>query len=215
MSASQKNARKISVVQTRMKKDSNAGEDLKYISRNDLEKEVLSLRETLKAMKRGETTDKVSGLSNRATFLDTANAEFARSRRYNHDLSLVVTDMLGLAKIADAHGDEAVDHTIMAVAQMCVSSSRYGVDVLGRITANQIAILLPETNLAGGLKFMSRMRKIITTTPIYLPDGGRVKPGLKVSADMLHPEDESFIELFQRTWKRTGVKKKAAKKEVA
>ena len=188
-----------------------AGEDLKTVSREELEREVLKLREAVKAMKRGQTTDEASGLNNRATFLDIANAEFSRSRRYDHDLTLVVTDVIGLEKITEQHGYEALDQTMMAVGQMCLSSSRFGVEVLGRITENQIAIMLPETALAGGLKFMARMRKIITSTPIILQNGERVRPGMKVSADTLQSEDVSFMELFERTWHRTAPGKKSIK----
>lgn len=193
-------SRKVSVEKTSLTQNA---EDLKYISRHDLEREVAELRHLVKEMKLGKTVDDVSGLSNRGNFLDQANAEFSRSRRYDHELTLVVTDVLGLDRHTQAHGDGASDQIIMAVAQMCLSSSRFGVDVLGRITENQIAIMLPETPLVGGLQFMTRMRKVVTETPIMLDTGEQVKPGIKISADMLRPEDDSFMDLFQRTWKRT------------
>ncbi|MFD0916173.1 GGDEF domain-containing protein [Pseudahrensia aquimaris] len=188
-------------------------DDLQFTSRHDLEREVAELRNLVKEMKLGKTVDDVSGLANRGNFLDQANAEFSRARRYGHELTLVVTDILNLQRHGEEHGDTAPDQIIMAVAQMCLSSSRYGVDVLGRITENQIAIMLPETPLAGGLQFMSRMRRVVTETPIMLDNGSQVKPGIKVSADMLRPEDDSFMDLFQRTWKRT--KKNPATKKSA
>jgi len=162
-------------------------------------------------MKRAGTVDKVSGLSNRSTFLEQAQAEFNRSRRYDHHLTLVVTDIIGLERIARDAGETAPDQVITAIAQMCLSSSRFGVDVLGRITDNQIAVMLPETPIAGGLSFMSRMRKLVTQTPITLENGVVVKPGLKVSADRLREDDDSFLELFERTWKRTNKNAKASK----
>lgn len=204
-------ARKISVSQTRSGSVKVVTDNLSKISRTDLEKEVLRLRQSLNAMQRAETVDKVSGLSNRGNFLDQAQAEFNRSRRYEHDLTLVVTDIIGLDRIARDAGESAPDQVITAIAQMCLSSSRFGVDVLGRITENQIAVMLPETPIAGGLSFMSRMRKLVTGTPITLANGVVVKPGLKVSADRLRDEDDSFLELFERTWKRTNKKSKASK----
>ena len=92
-------------------------------------------------------------------------------------------------------------------ADVVLDTSRLGVDVLGRISENQIAIILPETPLAGGLKFMQRMRKIVADSPIMLESGEQVKPGLKVSTDMLREEDASFMQLFDRTWKKTPVRK--------
>ena len=147
--------RTVAVTQTSLKNN-----DLGAVPRDELEKEVSTLRTMVEAMKRSATIDTVSGLANRKSFLDAANAEFNRTRRYGHELTLCVVDIIGLSKINRDHGLPAADHVVMAVAQMSTSSSRLGVDVLGRISENQIAIILPETPLAGGLKFMQRMRKI-------------------------------------------------------
>lgn len=178
-------------------------DDLAHAGPDELKAEIARLRLALKAAKRSEAVDTISGLSNRATFLDQANAEFNRSRRYGHDLTLCVTDIVGLGRVIEEHGEAAGDHVITCVAQMCLSSSRFGVDVLGRISENQIAIMLPETALTGGLKFLTRMQKVVTEMPIYVQDA-RLKPALKVSADALREEDTSFMDLFNRTWRRTS-----------
>lgn len=183
-------------------------DDLAHAGPDELKAEIARLRLALKAAKRSEAVDAISGLSNRATFLDQANAEFNRSRRYGHDLTLCVTDIIGLGRVIEDHGEAAGDHLVTCVAQMCLSSSRFGVDVLGRITDHQIAIMLPETALTGGLKFLTRMQKVVTEMPIYVKDA-RLKPALKVSADALREDDGSFMDLFNRTWKRTAPKKQA------
>ena len=195
--------RKVSV-----KKVSNGtfeyNQDVKNASREELEREIARLRETVSSMSKGRAVDEVSGIANRATFLEQANAEFNRTRRYDHSLTLCVTDVIGLNRILSQHGADGGNQVMMAVAQMCVSSSRYGVDILGRISDNQIAIMLPETQMTGGLAFMSRMRKIVSENPIYLNSGEHIKPGLKVSVDSLSPEDRNFNDLFVRTWRRTS-----------
>ena len=180
---------------------------LKELTRDELETEVMNLRGMVASMKRAETIDPVSGLVNRSVFLDLANAEFARSRRYEHELTLVVTDIVGLSRVVAEHGENAADTVITSVSQMCVSSSRLGVDILGRISDNQLAIMLPETPLAGGLKCIERLRKIITSTPIRLEDGTEVKPGMKVAVDTLVEDDRNFSDLFDRTSKRTPKRK--------
>ncbi len=192
------------------KPSTDTAADISTLPRDFLEQEVLRLREMVSAMQRGATVDAVSGVLNRSAFLDQANAEFARSRRYGHALTLCITDIVGLARIVREHGDHAGNQVVMAVTQMCTSSSRFGVDVLGRISENQIAVMLPETTLEGGVAFLNRMRDIVAKNPILLDSGERVRPGLKVSADCLNDADDCFADLFQRTWRRTDANKKTA-----
>ena len=202
-----KKQRTVSVKQAKVAKPADAADDLKYISRNDLEVEVLKLRQAVAAMERAETVDRVSGLANRAKFLDLANAEFARCRRYDHNMTLVVTDIVGLDQVFSRHGSEAADQVVMSVSQMCYGASRMGVDILGRLSDNQVAIMLPETALAGGMKCIDRLRKLITSTPIVLESGEQIKPGMKVSVDTLIDTDQNFTELFGRTTKHTPTKR--------
>ena len=207
--ANTKSKKTVTVATKRLVKPHVLTDDLQHISRNELEAEVARLRLAVKSMKQTQVIDEISGLSSRPAFLNHANSEFNRSRRYGHDMTLCVTDIVGFERIGREFGDPAADHVMTCISQMCLSSSRFGVDVLGRISDNQIAILLPETPLAGGLAFLKRMQQIVREMPLYV-EHQRVRPGLKVSADALRDEDESFMDLFNRTWRRTGVKKKVA-----
>ena len=100
--------RKISV-----KKVSNGSftynNDLKDASREQLEREIARLRETVSSMSKGRTVDEASGIANRATFLEQANAEFNRTRRYDHPLTLCVTDVIGLNRILSQHGADGAN----------------------------------------------------------------------------------------------------------
>lgn len=166
------------------------------MDRATLEAEVARLKGLLADMRaRADIMDGATGLPKRTRFMELAGAEFARTRRYNHDLTLLVAKVPGLKRLVDERGAEGADQVMMAVSEMCVSSTRFGVDILGRIADDKIAMLLPETDIEGGNRCLERMRKLVTTMPITI-DGEKVKVGLHVSARPLKEEHSTFVELL-------------------
>ncbi|MEL6505457.1 MAG: diguanylate cyclase [Pseudomonadota bacterium] len=166
------------------------------MDRAALEAEVARLKGLLADMRsRADIMDAATGLPKRTRFMELAGAEFARTRRYNHDLTLLVAKVPGLKRLAEQRGAEGADQVMMAVSEMCVSSTRFGVDILGRIADDKIAMLLPETDIEGGNRCLERMRKLVTTMPITI-DGEKVKVGLHVSARPLKEEHSTFVELL-------------------
>jgi len=101
-------------------------------SRDDLENEVLRLRTKLKDMERAAKFDSVSGLPNRAYFLERAGAEFQRSQRYDHDMSLVILRIQGLSDITKNQGQDARARVLTSFGQVCETVCRGGMDIAGR-----------------------------------------------------------------------------------
>lgn len=166
------------------------------MNRKQLEGEVKRLKGLLTEMRtRVDVNDKVTGLPKRARFMELAGAEFNRTRRYNHDLTLVVAKVSGHQRVLKKYGEEAADHVMTCVAEMCTSSTRLGVDILGRSDDDKIAMLLPETDLQGGEKCLARIRKLVTSLPITI-DGEPIKVGMVVAARPLRKEHTTFAELL-------------------
>ncbi len=132
-----------------------------------LEAEISRRGELENKLRKLADTDALSGLANRRSFMERAASEFRRSRRYGHQLSLVMLDLDKFKQVNDTHGHAAGDTVIMAVSQICQSLSREGVDVTGRIGGEEFAILLPETGQDGAKSFAERLRLVIETTPIF------------------------------------------------
>ena len=166
------------------------------MSRGQLEYEVSRLRGVLADMRqRTDVVDTISGLPKRGRFMELASAEYNRTRRYNHNLTLVVATIAGHNRILKTLGEDAADQVVTAVAEICTSSTRFGVDILGRIGTDKIAMLLPETDLKGGEQCLDRMRNLVGALPITI-DGEKVKIGLSVSARALKKQHTSFVELL-------------------
>ncbi len=166
------------------------------LSRNQLEQEVSRLRSILADMRnRTDVVDPISGLPKRGRFMELASAEFNRTRRYDHNLTLVVATIAGHQRIFKTMGQNAADQIVTSVAEICTGSTRFGVDILGRIGPDKIAMLLPETDLKGGEQCLERMRNLVGAMPIMI-DGEQVKVGLSVSARALKKQHTSFVELL-------------------
>ena len=176
----------------------STGVKLADLSRDQLEQEILKLRKTLVTMQSAVSTEPVSVLLKKSFFLERANEEFQRSRRYDRELALVVITLLDAGSIKQSNGQQAFDYYISGMAQKCVSACRQGADILGRVNEAQFAILLPESDLSGCTRFKERLRSELAASEIS-HDGKTLKSGMKVSAGVLLKEDQSFGELFQRT----------------
>ncbi len=166
-------------------------------TRRDLENEILRLRDRIKSLERAAKFDAASGLPNRLHFMERASAEFERAKRYEHPMALVIAGIVGFDDIIAANGPNGESTLMTALGQVCESVSRAGVDLVGRTGRDQVAILLPETNLTGALVFIDRLRSQIGQTPINIDDGF-VRLGVRAGVDCPQSDDTSFIQSFGR-----------------
>ena len=166
-------------------------------SRKDLETEVLRLRSKLNDLERAAKFDAVSGLPNRTYFLERSGAEFQRSQRYAHDMALVVMRIQGLSDIAKKQGVDASNRVLSSFGQICETVCRGGMDIAGRIKDDEVAVLLPETNLSGALMFIDRLRSIVANTPVNTGEG-YIRLGMSAGVDAMQSDDTSFSTCMNR-----------------
>lgn len=104
------------------------------------------------------STDYLTGVSTRRGFFDVASAEIARARRYGHPLSMLLVDPDRLRELNETYGTEFGDECLRALAWVCRQESRT-TDVVGRVGGEEFAVLLPSTELSGGLVLAERIRE--------------------------------------------------------
>lgn len=156
-------------------------------SRRDLENEIKHLRRRNRRLETILGFDAASGLLNRNNFLDRSAAEFRRALRYAHPLSLVIISL-----------DEGIDDaSLVAAAQCCESNCRTGIDILGRTADSEIAILLPETELADARHCAERLKARFDNTAI-LHDGPPRTIDIQIRVDGMGRNDYSFLQIMQR-----------------
>ncbi len=88
-------------------------------------------------------TDPLTGVLNRRGFLDAAERELARARRYEHPFALAYVDVRGLKAVNDTEGHLAGDELLREAAGLLTDSARAD-DVVGRIGGDELALLLAE-----------------------------------------------------------------------
>jgi len=169
------------------------GPDVLDASREELQREVLRLRRELDAARRLTAFDKTTGLPNRTGFLERATAEFQRSVRYDHTLAVIIIRLKG----DDDETDMVDEQNINALAQICESVSRHGIDIAGRTGIRELALLMPETDIPGALRLANRLQAAIEKAPMAM---GHDKHGthIAIAADALQTEDFTFVQMFER-----------------
>jgi diguanylate cyclase (GGDEF)-like protein/PAS domain S-box-containing protein len=102
-------------------------------------------------------TDGLTGTSNRRHFLNQAEQEIRRSRRFARPMSVLMMDVDHFKKINDNHGHAVGDAVLQSVVKRALESLRQS-DFLGRIGGEEFAVILPETDLNAATEAAERLR---------------------------------------------------------
>lgn len=150
-------------------------------------------------LKRLATTDALTGAVNRRSFLERAQAELSRSRRYGAPVSLVMMDVDHFKRINDTLGHARGDDALCRIVQVCAQVVRKE-DVLGRLGGEEFALLLPQTSLEEAHHLVERLRERIASS--RMDDGQPGAPAVVLTASFgvtsLRPEDSSVDDLLGR-----------------
>ncbi len=104
--------------------------------------------------------DPLTGCFNRRHFFTLAEQELKRCVRYQHHLSLIMLDLDHFKNVNDRFGHPAGDLVLCSLVTLCRTQLRT-VDILGRYGGEEFVILMPETNLEGGMQAAERIRREI------------------------------------------------------
>ena len=101
-------------------------------------------------------TDPLTGVLNRRGFIEAAERELGRARRYGHPMALAFVDIRGLKAVNDTEGHLAGDHLLKRVTMLLQDSGRTH-DLVGRIGGDELAVLLAEQSAAGAAAMTQRV----------------------------------------------------------
>ncbi len=108
--------------------------------------------------------DGLTGLYNHRFFVDAIEREFARSRRYRRELSLLVIDLDGFKAINDNCGHPQGDQVLRQTAHLLLQTLRF-VDIVARYGGDEFVVLLPETDLKTAGQIGERILKEMRRSP--------------------------------------------------
>ena len=102
----------------------------------------LSFEQLTQDLRARATVDALTGLLNRAAFLDLAENELRRLRRSRTTASLILADLDHFKSINDEFGHSAGDTALQAFARACAGTVR-STDLVGRYGGEEFILLLP------------------------------------------------------------------------
>jgi diguanylate cyclase (GGDEF)-like protein len=121
-------------------------------------------------VKRQAITDPLTGLYNRRRFVEALEAELSRAERFETELAVVIADLDDFKNVNDSFGHEVGNDVLRAFADVITDTLR-DVDVAARLGGEEFAMLLPQTDIGGGLALAERIRAGFASTPLTTPDG--------------------------------------------
>ena len=123
-----------------------------------MEEESSHLKKRLEIERANALTDPLTGAPNRLAYDQRINQEFARWRRHQYPLSLMVMDIDHFKRINDTFGHKAGDRALKAIVQALRQHVRAS-DFMARIGGEEFVLLLPETDLDGAYRAAEKLRR--------------------------------------------------------
>jgi len=137
--------------------------------------------------------DSLTGLLNHRAFQDRTEQEVARARRGGHPLAVVMIDLDGFGAINNAHGHQAGDVTLVAVAR-CLRAQTRQADVAARYGGDEFALILPETDLEEAVSLAERIRaELARLTMAHGPRAIHVTASVGVAAMPDHATNREHL----------------------
>lgn len=148
--------------------------------------------------------DDLTGVLNRRAMFDAMEVDLARSRRYNHPLSILLMDLDHFKRVNDEHGHPAGDAVLRQFAAH-ISRNLRSTDSLCRYGGEEFCAILPETNRDQALRAAEIIRQHIENTDFVHEDlrirmtvsigvASYFPPGTASSTDLLDNADKALYE---------------------
>lgn len=142
------------------------------------------------------STDALTHVYNRRHFFTQSHAEFARAKRYNRGLSVIMLDIDDFKLVNDRYGHAAGDMALVSLAECCRSIVRES-DIVGRLGGEEFAVCCPEADLEGAKIIAERIRNQCEQTLLnYQEQNFCITVSLGVTR--LTTEDSSFESIMHR-----------------
>jgi len=162
--------------------------------------------EEIVAVSAAALTDPLTGALNRRGFIEAAERELARARRYKRQFALAYVDVRGLKGVNDSEGHSAGDRLLREAVGVLNDSARAD-DVVGRLGGDELGVLLGEI---GPVSAATVTRRIRANLERRRPAVGLSSPWDLTIGTATFPKDgESIDELLRaadrRLYKQRGI----------
>lgn len=132
----------------------------------EMEQEAQQFREHIEEQRQKSLLDPLTGLPNRAAWIERLELEVARRQRYGGQLLLAVLDIDHFKRINDGYGHLAGDRVLKIIAGE-LSKRLRKTDFMARFGGEEFVLLIPATPLAGGVQLLEILRAAIEACPFH------------------------------------------------
>lgn len=134
------------------------------------ERELLAMSQELalanEQLERLSLTDPLTGLANRRRLDRTLASEWSRALRNNTPLTLLLIDVDHFKRFNDTYGHQEGDRCLTIVAEVLRATVNRGADLAARYGGEEFAILLPDTDAAGGRAIGAKLLEALAARAI-------------------------------------------------
>ncbi len=113
-------------------------------------------------------TDTLTGIGNRRSFHQKIKEEIQRSKRYEHNLSIIMFDIDHFKKVNDTHGHNVGDEVLKEYSKL-ISSHIRDCDVFCRIGGEEFIVLLPHVTLSEARIIAEKLRVEVESCKKVIP----------------------------------------------
>jgi diguanylate cyclase (GGDEF)-like protein len=148
------------------------------------------LQKTLDELALMSRIDGLTQIYNRRHWQDCLEQEYAKARRHNKVLTLIMFDLDHFKRLNDTYGHQGGDKVLIDVGKVVKSLLRIG-DVFGRYGGEEFAIILPETNEQGAMDLAERICQTLAKTPLNF-QGNTINISVSIGVAALAENDSSY-----------------------
>jgi two-component system cell cycle response regulator len=123
-----------------------------------------------RTVQRQALVDGLTGLPNRRLCEAALEKEIARAKRFEEPLALIIADLDDFKSVNDRHGHPTGDEVLREFATTLGESVRE-IDLAARWGGEEFVVVLPGTDLAGGVKLAERVREGLERRSFVAPNG--------------------------------------------
>jgi diguanylate cyclase (GGDEF)-like protein len=115
-------------------------------------------------------TDPLTGVHNRRSLFNLAQADFKKMHSMGRLLSAIMIDLDHFKAVNDTYGHPVGDQVLRELATRCQKCIR-GLDYIGRYGGEEFLVILPDTSLTIARNVAERLRTAIASKPMKVGDG--------------------------------------------
>ncbi|HTH44279.1 MAG TPA: sensor domain-containing diguanylate cyclase [Oxalicibacterium sp.] len=139
---------------------------IRQATENELRDAKLTLESLNDELQALASEDSLTGLCNRRKFDATLTLEFVRAVRNHSSLALIMIDVDRFKQFNDQYGHVAGDECLKRIADVLKNIPGRASDMAARYGGEELAVLLPETDVVGAHTIAERIRAEIEALAI-------------------------------------------------